>query len=165
MFLKSKLRKHASRKDYGFTLIELIVVIAIIGVIAIIAIPRLTNRADDARARSVEATLRSMRTVLDVYRTDYQRYPDGSEIGSVMQDHGIDWTGAAGGQVDPWGNGYAYGQLTTDTFALASKGPDSTANTADDFYVTELVQPTQGNTAGILDGTDEDAVSNNDTWP
>lgn len=63
------------KRNFGFTLIELIVVISIIGVLSTLII----NNLNDARTRARDAKrkqeLSGLKTALRLYYNDYQTYP------------------------------------------------------------------------------------------
>jgi len=56
-FLQSVLAKKASKKQNGFTLIELMVVVAIVGILSAVGLPALTNAQDRAKDQTAVATL------------------------------------------------------------------------------------------------------------
>mgnify|MGYP006291237417 CR=1 FL=1 len=68
-----------SKNQKGFTLIELIMVIAVLGILAGIAIPRITGIQDKARYAAGEALLANMKTPLELYRQEKDKYPDVSD--------------------------------------------------------------------------------------
>lgn len=59
----------------GFTLIELIIVIAIIAILAAVAIPNYLGFRDRANISAAKESLGSLRTALEVYRSDNNYYP------------------------------------------------------------------------------------------
>ncbi len=59
-------RIHRSGRARGFTLIELVVVIVILGVLASVAIPKYIDVRKDAEKASVEATIGSLASALNV---------------------------------------------------------------------------------------------------
>jgi prepilin-type N-terminal cleavage/methylation domain-containing protein len=62
-------------RKLGFTLIELLVVIAIIGILAAITFPVFTRAKDSAYRSSDISNMNSLRTALQLYRTDQGAYP------------------------------------------------------------------------------------------
>jgi type II secretion system protein G len=65
----------------AFTLIELLVVVAIIALLAAIALPNFLEAQTRARVARVRADLRTLITGLEIYRTDFNRYPPASGVG------------------------------------------------------------------------------------
>ncbi len=63
------------RRPRAFTLVELVMVVTIIGVVAAIAVPRMSNSATRASANAVQATLLNVRTAIDCYYAEHNRYP------------------------------------------------------------------------------------------
>ena len=69
----------------AFTLIELLIVVAIIAILAAIAVPNFLEAQVRSKVSRVKADMRSMRTAMEAYRVDYNRYlPD---EGADQTDH------------------------------------------------------------------------------
>ncbi len=62
-------------KKTGFTLIELLIVVAIIAILAAIAVPNFLEAQTRSKVSRVKADMRSVRTGLESYAVDYQKYP------------------------------------------------------------------------------------------
>lgn len=129
-------------KQYGFTLIEIMVVVVILGILAAIVVPRIMDRPEQARVIKAKQDIRTLETMLQAYKLDNFEYPS-TEQGLealVEKPSGLpeakNWK--SGGYLqrlpkDPWGNPYLYlrpGQH--GDFDLYSKGPD-TQSDADDI--------------------------------
>lgn len=135
------------RASSGFTILEILVVLAIIGLLVGLVV---TN-TDKIFGQSQEAVARifvrdSLKTPLVRYRIDLGDYPSTSEGLAVLVaapgSAADKWRGpymdVAGGKlpVDPWGQPYEYrypGVKNPGGYDLYSKGPDKTAETADDI--------------------------------
>lgn len=59
----------------GFTLIELIIVVAIIGILATIAVPAMRTAPQRAREAALKENLFTMRSCIDQFHADRQRFP------------------------------------------------------------------------------------------
>lgn len=55
------------RKDEGFTLVELMVVVLIIGILVAIAIPIFNNASNNAKVKTCDANIRTMRGAIEQY--------------------------------------------------------------------------------------------------
>ena len=69
----------SSRRQRGFTLIELMVVLAIIGVLAALIVPNVLGRADEARVTAAGTDVGNLMQALKLYRLDNQRYPSAEQ--------------------------------------------------------------------------------------
>lgn len=84
------------KKNFGFTLIELMVVIAIIATLAGIAVPIIASYVDRAKIARAKSEIRLIANEIQAFFSDNEKYPDDlSEIG-------------LSGMVDPYGNPYQY---------------------------------------------------------
>ncbi|MGB9849147.1 MAG: type II secretion system protein [Moorellaceae bacterium] len=145
-----KLMNRIRKKGKGFTLVELLVVVAIIAILAAVLMPKLLGYTERARQARALADLGSMKTIVEVYAADQGNglYPDNTNVGTVMQNNGIAWTGDAKGVKDPWGNAYYYDR-TIDAnnvthYIIVSPGLDGKIGTADDVVTTDSLQPSIG---------------------
>jgi general secretion pathway protein G len=124
-----------TRKNRGFTLLEIIVVVAIIAILAAYIAPKVAGRVDDARISKAKSDIRVLESSLELYKLDNFLYPSSSEglnalVNKPSGDSSRNWRD--GGYIkkltkDPWGNEYRYvypgSNLEFDVFSL---GADAT---------------------------------------
>ena len=108
---------NTSRRDAGFSLLEMLVVLAIMGIIAAMVAPRLFNQVDKSKQTVAEAQTKALITALSTIRLDIGRYPTADEGLSLLIQRPTDPVAAAtwygpymddGLPTDPWGQPYRY---------------------------------------------------------
>jgi general secretion pathway protein G len=125
-----------SRRETGFTLIEIMVVLVIIAILSALIAPQILGRVDEARVTAAQQDIRTLGTALDFYRMDNFRYPTTDQGLKALVEKPDppppNWR--AGGYLkatsvpkDPWGNEYRYLQPGTkggdyDLFSLGADG-------------------------------------------
>jgi len=107
-----------SRRESGFTLIEIMVVLVIIAILGALIAPQILGRVDEARVTAARQDIRTLGTALDFYKMDNFRYPTTEQGLQALVEKPDDpavrnWR--AGGYLksttvpkDPWGNEYRY---------------------------------------------------------
>ncbi|GEA15427.1 hypothetical protein E308F_16710 [Moorella sp. E308F] len=162
------------KKEFGFTLVERLIVVAIIIILAAVLYLRFVAYAERTRVVRAIEDISNMRTVVEAYAADegQGRYPVNSNdpsipnsIASVMQKHGIKWTGDETGVADPWERPYYYSQLVSQEtglptgYILLSAGKDGIIGTDDDIYAIGGGEVTRGKVAlSALGLTESDLV-------
>lgn len=128
----------------AFTLLEILVVLAILGLLIGVLLTNvggnLSRGQEDAARIFVNTT---MKAPLTAYRIDFGDYPSTAEglPALIEPPPGKEgrWRGYVEGSrlpLDPWGEPYLYrypGTRNPRGYDLFSKGPDRTADTADDI--------------------------------
>ena len=134
-------KMHQSRKQGGFTLLEIIVVVAIIAILAAYIAPKVAGRVDDARVSKAKSDIRVLESSLELYKLDNYTYPSGDQGLSALttKPSGAElknWR--KGGYIkklskDPWGNDYQY-QFpgTNGEFDIFSLGADAAVGGTDE---------------------------------
>ncbi len=72
------------RKNEGFTLIELMIVILIIAILVAIAVPVFLSARSNAQRRTCQANLRTIDGAINTYNAEYDAYPPGGSVGTIM---------------------------------------------------------------------------------
>lgn len=107
----------SSRKQQGFSFIEIMVVLIIIGIMAAAVGGNFLGKADEARIKQAYADFSTIEGQLKLYRLDNFRYPTTEQgLQALVEKPSIDplpkqWQ--SGGYLealplDPWGNPYLY---------------------------------------------------------
>ncbi len=81
------------RNDLGFTLIELLLIVAVLGILASIAIPRISGITDKARDAEYQNIAGSIRSAMEIYKTEFKDYPAGPNDNN---------SGNLAGDLDSW---------------------------------------------------------------
>ncbi len=130
-----------TKKQTGFTLIEVMIVVVILGILASIIVPKIMGRPDEARATKAKQDIRAITAALDLYRLDNFSYPtteQGLEALVTKPSNlaaGANWK--KGGYLDslptdPWNKPYLYLQPGTHgEFDLYSFGADGVEGGSD----------------------------------
>ena len=130
--------RNNSRKNRGFTLIELMVVILILAILAALIVPKLIGHSDQAKVAKAAADVKTISDSLERFRIDTGRYPTDSEGLQPLIQAPSDVSGWNGPYIatlplDPWNDPYTYHFIDDRTVEVRSYGPDRSPNTADDI--------------------------------
>lgn len=67
--------RHLTRKQSGFTLLEVMIVLAIIGGIMALVATNIVGSASDARIKTTQSQMKLIESALDMYKVDNFTYP------------------------------------------------------------------------------------------
>jgi len=87
----------STRKQSGFTLVELLIVAIILAILAAIIIPQFASTTVDAQEAALRSNTSAMRSAIDLYRQQHGAYP-AATAASGGTCSGTAGTGAAGTQ-------------------------------------------------------------------
>jgi len=139
--VRERARAARTRREAGFTLVELLVVLAILGLLVAIATPQVLKYLGRAKVDTANIEMKSLGTALDLFMIDIGRYPNQQEGLAVLvsnTDNLPTWHGpylkSTAVPLDPWGHPYQYripGQYGDyDLFTLGPDGNGSDAQSA-----------------------------------
>lgn len=104
----------ASRPQYGFTLLELLVVLLIIALLAGYVGPKMFDRLELAKVQTAKGQMKSLADALNQYRLDNSHYPSDAEGLNALTERPASEAGWHGPYLpksvppDPWNNPYQY---------------------------------------------------------
>lgn len=130
-----KLASGGSRREAGFTLVELLVVLVILVLLASIIGPRVIGYLSSSKSKTAKIQIESLVTSLELFHVDVGRYPTTTEglEGLVKAPSGAKgWNGPylTKGDVplDPWGAAYKYEQpgkvAAFDVYSFGADGKE-----------------------------------------
>ena len=140
MFSSTATRGH--NRNYGFTLLELLVVLVIIGLLAGYVGPKYFSQIGKSEVKTARAQIDALEKSLDQYRVDVGHYPSTEQGLAALNSKPADearWDGPYLKKAvpnDPWGKPYQYrvpGEHSeVDLFSFGSDGvPGGTGEGAD----------------------------------
>ncbi len=108
-----------TRRNRGFTLVEILIVVIILGILAAIVIPQFTEASNEARFSSVMSDLQTTRSQIELYKIQHlDQLPvtvGGADFwAQLTNETDVDGTIVAGGEFGPYmqaapGNPFALG--------------------------------------------------------
>jgi len=133
MKTNAQIHRSGSKRQLGFTLIEVMVVVVILGILAAIVVPRVMDRPDAARITKARADIRALESALNLYKLDNFGYPNTDQglQALVNKPSGTpeprNWKKYMDRMPkDPWGNDYQYlspgVQGAVDIFSFGADG-------------------------------------------
>ena len=117
------MKRYFSKKNSGFTLVELLIVVIILAVLAAIVVPQFSASTSDARAAALQSNLANIRSAIEFYYQEHGEYPGRNVATGATCGSGVAVTSGAANSEDAF-----IAQLTryTDDEGLACTGTDAT---------------------------------------
>ncbi len=119
----------------GLTLTEVLIVLAIIGIFSFVAVPYFIRSLSTAKLKATEVELQTLRSVLNTYYTEFDKYP--ASIQGLVDEK---FTGPEALK-DGWNHSYIYSTFPDDQnnpaqkYTLTSAGKDGIAGNGDDLKI------------------------------
>lgn len=125
-------RKIFTKRQRGFTMIELLVVLVILGLLAGLVGPQFFGKVDSSKVRTAETQVKMLKMALQTYRLDVGSYPDSLAELTTKPANSSSWAGPYLDENlpdDPWNNSYVYEKNSSapQGFYLYSLGADGQA--------------------------------------
>ncbi|MEY2714126.1 MAG: hypothetical protein RIT24_469 [Planctomycetota bacterium] len=120
----------ATRRDDGFTLIEIMVVILIIGLLATFVAPNVISMGDGAKVTKAQGDIKILYDQAKIYRFRNSKIPTLEDL-TTPDAKGHSYIENMG--KDPWDNDYVIREIDRNTFEVVSWGPDRQEGTEDDL--------------------------------
>ncbi|MCQ8186499.1 type II secretion system major pseudopilin GspG [Parvularcula maris] len=139
-----------SRRQGGFTLVELLVVLVILALLASLIAPRVTGYLGKARSGTARTQIEQLSTALELYNVDMGRYPTEQEgleaLVKAPAGGAQGWDGPYLGKaelpLDPWKREYRYRTSSTgipyDIYTLGSDDAEGGEGDAADVRYSTL---------------------------
>lgn len=118
------------KRQFGFTMIELLVVLVILGLLAGLVGPQFFGKVDSSKVRTAETQVKMFKMALQTYRLDMGAYPGSlNDLNTAPAKEKTYWDGPYLGEKlpqDPWNNKYEYrlDSKAAQGFYLYSLGAD-----------------------------------------
>ncbi len=132
-----------SRRQRGFSLLEVMVVIVIIGILASMVVPNLLGNKEKADIQKVVSDVLALENALDMYKLDNGRYPTTDQgLEALVERPELDpqpRSYRTDGYIrrlpnDPWGSDYLLlSPGTQNTIDIFSAGQDGVVGNEDDI--------------------------------
>jgi general secretion pathway protein G len=121
----------STRRQQGFTLVEMLLVLVILATLAAIVYPKVMGRSEQARVTAAQTQIANFKTALDAFEVDNGFYPKGKNglMDLVQQPRDTtSWHGPYLESIpkDPWQNDYIYecpGRRNPSSYDISSAGP------------------------------------------
>lgn len=123
-----------TKKQQGFTLLEIMVVMVILGLLVAIVAPNILGRGEEARLQVARTQISQISSALDLYKLDNFNYPSTEQGLEALASKPAGFPEAKNWNkngymksvpVDPWNNPYQYvSPGVNGPFDLYSWGPD-----------------------------------------
>lgn len=106
-----------TKKNGGFTLVEILIVVVILGILAAIVIPQFTQASTEAREASLRSNLQSVRSQIELYKIQHNDEAPDTNLTFVAQMIGRtdqDGTANAAGEFGPYLQALPINPFTSD---------------------------------------------------
>ena len=123
-----------TRKQHGFTLVEIMVVVVILGMLATLVVPNLMGASDQARITKAATDLDAIKHAAEIYSLSNPGVPTMEQLIEVDERGNAALPDYEEIPKDPWGEEYYIEETEyAGKYAVMSSGPDKERDTEDDL--------------------------------
>lgn len=122
----------SSRRQHGFTLVEIMVVIVILGLLAGLVVPNVLKNTEEARQQTATSDITNLYQTIKLFVAQRSKIPTWEDL--TTPDSRGQATLETGIPKDPWQNEYVIRNLEGyNRYEVICKGPDGIEDTEDDL--------------------------------
>jgi len=120
------MKKYTIKRQFFFSLIELIVVVLILGVLAAAASLKLFDYLGDSKVTQAKTDIQTFSKASELFRMDSGRYPEELQelLGVESEDGEKGKSYVKKVNLDPWGNDYSFNLIEDEEYEIISYGRD-----------------------------------------
>lgn len=126
-------KRQATRREDGFTLIEIMVVVVILGLLATLVVPNVLELGETAKIKKAESDVNAIYQQAKLFKLTNNKSPTMEDLTTPDQKGK---TYIENNTKDPWDHDYVIRERERGKFEVISWGPDGNEGSEDDISST-----------------------------